>query len=135
MVSEGSLRWTIKPWVRRLVTRAISITPSIIIAGAVGKEGLSAALVASQVCLSVILPFVSAPLIYFTCRDKFMTVSAANLPNDGVVRAETGATASEGVEEVKMGNSKITSGAAVVIWGIIVVMNVTLLVLIGMGKD
>ncbi|KAK7707750.1 NRAMP-like transporter smf-3 [Botryosphaeria dothidea] len=138
MVSEGSLRWTVKPWIRRLVTRAISITPSIIIAGAVGKEGLSAALVASQVCLSVILPFVSAPLIYFTCRDKFMTVSAEDLSRDGVGRAEigTGSGAASGqAEQVKMGNSKVTSGAAIVIWGIIVVMNVTLLVLIGMGKD
>ncbi|CAL3966758.1 unnamed protein product, partial [Diplocarpon coronariae] len=33
MVSEGALRWTITPWIRRLITRSISITPSIIIAG------------------------------------------------------------------------------------------------------
>jgi metal iron transporter len=63
MVSEGALNWTLAPWLRRLVTRSISITPSIIIAGAVGREGLNAALNGSQVALSVILPFVSAPLI------------------------------------------------------------------------
>ncbi|KAK4553119.1 NRAMP-like transporter smf-3 [Recurvomyces mirabilis] len=40
MVSEGQLRLRMKPWVRRLMTRSISITPSIIIAGAVGAEGL-----------------------------------------------------------------------------------------------
>ena len=74
MLSEGALNWTIKPWVRRLLTRSISIVPSIIIAGAVGKEGLSAALNGTQVALSVVLPFVSAPLIYFTCRNRFMVV-------------------------------------------------------------
>jgi Mn2+/Fe2+ NRAMP family transporter len=39
------------------------------------QEGLSKALNGTQVALSVILPFVSAPLIYFTCRNKFMTVA------------------------------------------------------------
>ncbi|KFY44053.1 hypothetical protein V494_01659, partial [Pseudogymnoascus sp. VKM F-4513 (FW-928)] len=74
MVSEGALRWTAAPWLRRLITRSISITPSIIIAAAVGKDGLTAALNGSQVALSVALPFVSAPLIYFTCRSRYMTV-------------------------------------------------------------
>ena len=74
MLSEGALNLTIKPWIRRLLTRSISIVPSIIIAGAVGKDGLSAALNGSQVALSVVLPFVSAPLVYFTCRNKYMIV-------------------------------------------------------------
>ncbi|KAL5349602.1 NRAMP-like transporter smf-3 [Pseudogymnoascus australis] len=52
MVSEGALNWTLAPWLRRLITRCISITPSIIIAGAVGKDGLTAALNGSQVALS-----------------------------------------------------------------------------------
>ncbi|GME37558.1 Natural resistance-associated macrophage protein [Neofusicoccum parvum] len=137
MVSEGSLRWTIKPWIRRMITRSISITPSIIIAGAVGRSGLSAALVASQVCLSVILPFVSAPLIYFTCRDRFMTISAVHSPGDNLARDETGDNMSEKevkTEDVKMTNSRFTSVSALVIWLVIVVMNVTLLVLIGLGK-
>ncbi|KAJ4359583.1 NRAMP-like transporter smf-3 [Didymosphaeria variabile] len=51
IVSEGQLNWTVKPWLRRLITRAISITPSIIIAGAVGREGLGRALEGSQVAL------------------------------------------------------------------------------------
>ncbi|EEQ31220.1 transporter protein smf2 [Microsporum canis CBS 113480] len=74
MVSEGALNWKIRPWLRRLVTRSISIIPSIIIAGAVGRQGLNATLNASQVVLSVVLPFVAAPLIYFTCLSKYMTV-------------------------------------------------------------
>ena len=31
MVSEGALNWKLSPWLRRLLTRSISITPSIII--------------------------------------------------------------------------------------------------------
>ena len=90
MVSEGQLSLQLKPWIRRLMTRSIAITPAIIIAGAVGQEGLSTALEASQVALSVILPFVSAPLIYFTCRAKFMGVvdpDARSASSDDVNRA------------------------------------------------
>lgn len=141
MVSEGQLRWTVAPWARRLITRSISITPSIIIAGAVGRDGLSTALEASQVCLSVILPFVSAPLIYFTCRNRFMTVVAERVdssareqeerPEETVVEEE----ATTVVEGVKMRNSWPVATAAGVIWGIIVVMNVALLVLVGIGAE
>lgn len=74
MVSEGALNWSIAPWMRRLITRSISITPSIIIAAAVGKDGLTDALNGSQVALCVALPFITAPLIYFTSRGKYMTV-------------------------------------------------------------
>ncbi|KAK4194668.1 natural resistance-associated macrophage protein-domain-containing protein [Triangularia verruculosa] len=74
MVSEGALRWRVRPWVRRLVTRGVSIVPSIVIAAAVGREGLDQALNGSQVALSVVLPFITAPLIYFTGVDRYMTV-------------------------------------------------------------
>lgn len=122
MISEGQLTWSVKPWVRRLMTRSLSITPSIIIAGAVGKDGLSTALEASQVALSVILPFVSAPLIYFTCRNKYMTIApnARDGPNG---------------QAVQMRNHWLTTTCAAVIWGIIVVMNVALLVLLGLGVE
>ncbi|KAJ5101676.1 hypothetical protein NUU61_003898 [Penicillium alfredii] len=52
MVSEGMLKWSIRPWLRRLITRSISIIPSIIIAAAVGRHGLDKTLTASQVVLS-----------------------------------------------------------------------------------
>ncbi|KAF2842081.1 transporter protein smf2 [Patellaria atrata CBS 101060] len=129
MVSEGQLNWTVAPWVRRLITRAISITPSIIIAGAVGKQGLSRALEGSQVALSVILPFVSAPLIYFTCRNSVMTVAT---DGEGEVVGEGEARVFGGV---KMRNGWVTIVVAGVIWGIIVVMNVALLVLVGLGIE
>ncbi|CAI7604529.1 unnamed protein product [Penicillium bialowiezense] len=125
MVSEGMLNWTIRPWMRRLITRSISIIPSIIIAAAVGKEGLDKTLTASQVVLSVILPFVSAPLIWFTCFNRYMTVRTEEpSERDGEVDVVT----------VPMRNNLFLSILAGVVWVVIVVMNVALLVLVGMGK-
>ncbi|KAJ5221582.1 uncharacterized protein N7469_010469 [Penicillium citrinum] len=124
MVSEGMLKWSIRPWLRRVITRSISIIPSIIIAAAVGREGLDKTLTASQVVLSVILPFVSAPLIWFTCFNRYMTVPTERTEADGEVS----------VEQVSMRNSIVTSVIAFIVWIIIVVMNVALLVLVGMGK-
>ncbi|GMM33877.1 divalent metal ion transporter [Saccharomycopsis crataegensis] len=74
IVSEGHLNWTIKPWKRRIVTRSVAILPSLVISLTIGKSGLSQALNASQVCLSILLPFISAPLIYFTCKKSVMKV-------------------------------------------------------------
>ena len=139
MVSEGALNWSLAPWLRRLVTRSISITPSIIIAGAVGRSGLSAALNGSQVALSIVLPFVSAPLVYFTCRNKYMTVRVSSTAADDEDRESTGV---DGILEartrelpgVKMRNNWFTTALAVVIWLIMTVMNIANLVLLGLGK-
>lgn len=134
MVSEGAINWTCKPWVRQLMTRSLSIIPSIIVAGAVGRDGLNAALNGSQVALSIILPFVSAPLVYFTCRNKYMTVGgpvrrATNTGEESVDLTE------EEEEKVGMRNHWIMSVLAICIWLVIVVMNVALLVFVGLGLD
>jgi len=131
MVSEGALNWTVTPWLRRLITRSISITPSIIIAGAVGKEGLSSALNGSQVALSVVLPFVSAPLIYFTCRNKYMTVRPLGTHDRDYEEIIDGRRIEGGF---KMKNHWMTATFAVVIWTIIAAMNVANLVLLGKGN-
>ncbi|KAJ5721944.1 uncharacterized protein N7483_009878 [Penicillium malachiteum] len=127
MVSEGMLNWSVQPWIRRLVTRSISIIPAIAIAASIGKEGLDTALTASQVVLSVILPFVSAPLIWFTCFNRYMTVKTESDSGDGENEVE--------IEDVPMRNSLFTSIIAVLVWLLIVIMNVALLVLVGMGKN
>ncbi|KAL8993212.1 MAG: hypothetical protein Q9188_007385 [Gyalolechia gomerana] len=126
MLSEGALNWTIAPWMRRLITRSISITPSIIIAGAVGKDGLSAALGGTQVALSVALPFVSAPLIYFTCRKQYMVAGGTGSRDEDGLQLAT--------DRVQMKNHWVVSIFAVLVWLVIVVMNVALLVLVGIGK-
>lgn len=141
MVSEGALNWTLAPWLRRLVTRSISITPSIIIAGAVGREGLSAALNGSQVALSVVLPFVSAPLIYFTCRNKYMTVRTPDSEDHDGEDEEAMDGNLDGVVDrprqggVKMRNHWVIAALAVIIWLVITIMNVANLVLLGKGQS
>lgn len=74
MVSEGFLNWSVSPALRRALTRVVAITPCLILVLVAGRNGLSGALNASQVVLSLLLPFVSAPLIYFTSSSKIMRV-------------------------------------------------------------
>ncbi|QGN14877.1 manganese transporter SMF2 [Kluyveromyces marxianus] len=74
MVSEGFLNWTVAPALRRALTRVVAITPCLILVLVAGRNGLSGALNASQVVLSLLLPFVSAPLIYFTSNKHIMKV-------------------------------------------------------------
>ncbi|KJX94172.1 metal ion transporter metal ion transporter like protein [Zymoseptoria brevis] len=128
MITEGQLQWKLKPWVTRFLTRSISIVPSILVAGVLGKKGLSDALVGSQVALSVILPFVTLPLIYYTCRNKYMTVFPSEVSSDAGQALGVGA-------EVKMRNGWIVTTLAVVIWVVIVVMNVANIVLTGLGVN
>ncbi|TPX10165.1 uncharacterized protein E0L32_001362 [Thyridium curvatum] len=138
MVSEGALNWTLKPWLRRLITRSISITPSIIIAGAVGRKGLDAALNGTQVALSIVLPFVTAPLIYFTCRNKYMTVLPGNARFRGspaTSGSDLEVTSPSDARPVQMGNSWLVAGIAVVVWLIMAAMNVANLVLLGQGHS
>ncbi|KAI1937607.1 NRAMP-like transporter smf-3 [Ophidiomyces ophidiicola] len=124
MVSEGMLNWSVAPWLRRLITRSISIIPSVIIAAVVGKEGLNATLTASQVVLSIILPFVTAPLIYFTSRAQFMTVYTGT-DSDGENTDNQG---------ISMENHWLVTVSGVLIWIIITILNIALLVLVAMGK-
>ena len=203
MLSEGALQWKVAPWVRRLLTRSISIVPSIIVAGAVGKNGLSAALVrtfrsnsslfgskfgshttflrtfwgsppcsltdfgpqdkvlkqtpapapehvslisfwafdqamltqeftqnGTQFALSIALPFISAPLIYFTCRNKYMVVGGMESSEGQETAQELG----QEVEKVKMRNHWLVSALAIAIWLVITIMDVASLVFAGMGK-
>jgi metal iron transporter len=127
MISEGQLAWKLKPWVTRLLTRSISIVPAILVAGTLGKDGLSEALVGSQVALSVILPFVTAPLIYYTCRNKYMHV---------VTTYRDHASGQEPRQEVvNMRNHWTITALAIAIWLIIVIMNVANIVLTGLGVN
>ena len=63
---EGFLRFRMRPWLRRLLTRLVAIVPAIIIIRAVGEGGVYRLLILSQVVLSLQLPFAVVPLIKFT---------------------------------------------------------------------
>jgi manganese transport protein len=68
IVMEGFLDIRLKPWVRRLITRAIAIIPAILVIGIAGEGEVTALLILSQVVLSFQLPFAVIPLIQFTAN-------------------------------------------------------------------
>lgn len=72
IISEGFIHWRLTPFMRRLLTRAIAVFPSMIVAALAGRSGLDEMLVASQVALSMALPFVSLPLLLLTGSRKRM---------------------------------------------------------------
>jgi manganese transport protein len=66
IVMEGFLNFRIRPWLRRLVTRAIAIIPAVAVIGIYGEGKTTELLVASQVVLSMQLGFAVWPLMRFT---------------------------------------------------------------------
>jgi manganese transport protein len=66
IVMEGFLNIRIRPWLRRLITRAIAIIPAAIVAILYGESGTAKLLVLSQVILSMQLSFAVFPLVTFT---------------------------------------------------------------------
>lgn len=73
IISEGFIRWRITPFMRRFLTRAIAVIPAMFVAAITGRNGLDTMLVASQVALSMALPFISFPLLVITCSPYRMT--------------------------------------------------------------
>lgn len=143
MVSEGFLHWSVSPSIRRLLTRSVAIAPCLILVLVAGRNGLSGALNASQVILSLLLPFVSAPLIYFTSSKKIMKVSLNNNcytdQQDSIAMTDmSNRDESEDghLEFFKdMSNSNITTFFAILIWLFITVLNFFLIISFAMGKD
>ena len=70
----GVYRARRQPFLRRIMTRLIGLIPSVVVAIAVGRPGIDTLLVASQVVLSIVLPFVAAPLIWLTSSKPVMSV-------------------------------------------------------------
>ena len=72
VVMEGFMRWRIKPWVRRLITRSLAILPAVFIIGLRGDSSVTDLLTLSQVVLALQLPFAMFPLLHFTSSRKRM---------------------------------------------------------------
>src|SRR5690348_6853134 len=66
IVMEGFLNIRLRPWLRRLITRAIAIVPAVTVAIIYGESGTAKLLVLSQVILSLQLSFAVFPLVMFT---------------------------------------------------------------------
>jgi manganese transport protein len=72
IVMEGFLQIRMRPWLRRLVTRALAIVPAVIVTAMYGKSGTAKLLVLSQVILSLQLSFAVIPLVMFTSDKRKM---------------------------------------------------------------
>lgn len=77
IVMEGFLHIRLKPWLRRLVTRALAIVPAVAVVAAQGDRGAGELLVLSQVVLSLQLPFAVIPLVLLTGSRRIMGGFAA----------------------------------------------------------
>jgi manganese transport protein len=69
---EGFLRFRIRPWLRRMVTRLLAIVPAVAVILAAGEEGVYQLLILSQVILSLQLSFAVVPLVRFTSSKRKM---------------------------------------------------------------
>jgi manganese transport protein len=72
IVMEGYLRLRINPWLRRLLTRLIAITPAVIVILINGEKDINSLLIMSQVVLSLQLAFAIIPLIHVVSDKKTM---------------------------------------------------------------
>jgi manganese transport protein len=72
IVMEGFVNLRIEPWLRRLLTRLLAITPAIITILVAGEAATYQLLILSQVLLSLQLPFAIIPLIHFTSDPQKM---------------------------------------------------------------
>jgi manganese transport protein len=72
IVMEGFLNIRLRPWLRRLITRAIAIIPAVIVTIKYGESGTANLLILSQVILSLQLSFAVIPLVLFTSDRRKM---------------------------------------------------------------
>ncbi len=72
IVMEGFLNIRMRPWLRRLLTRAVAIIPAALTVYLAGDRGTFRLLILSQVILSMQLPFAIIPLVHFTSDRKRM---------------------------------------------------------------
>ena len=72
IVMEGFLNIRLRPWLRRLITRALAIVPAVIVTVLYGERGTGQLLILSQVVLSLQLSFAVVPLVLFTSDRRKM---------------------------------------------------------------
>lgn len=144
---------------RRLFTRCLGLVPSLAVAAAVGRSGIDTLLVASQVILSIVLPFIVFPLVYLTASRDIMSVRkpkaaaadagadvdelAPGTPTDSEEKAEDKERASvadgdaeaQKDELVDFSNGRIVTALGYLIWLVVVVANVYAIVGLALGQD
>lgn len=114
----------------------------MVVAIAVGKQGIDALLVASQVVLSIVLPFITFPLIYCTSSRAIMSVrKPRSQPSDDVApttSVDTNATpalesASDEMVDFSSGKIATTIGGAICL--IVIAANMYVIVSLARGEE
>jgi manganese transport protein len=77
------------PVARRALTRGLAVLPALVVLSILGEQGTMPLLVASQVVLSLQLPFAIVPLIRFTSSRELM----GRFANSTLVKLAAGACA------------------------------------------
>jgi manganese transport protein len=72
IVMDGFLNIRLEPWLRRLVTRALAVVPAAFVVAWYGDHAAGTMLIASQVVLSLQLPFAVIPLVWLTGNKTLM---------------------------------------------------------------
>ncbi|SCU87120.1 LADA_0E02124g1_1 [Lachancea dasiensis] len=135
IVSQGFIQWTCKPWITRLFTRLIAILPCFVMAAFLGEKGISSILNFSQVVLSLILPVVSAPLIYFTSNSNIMSVSTTGHESGIDEATETTSLTRDPVTKVNYANGRVLTVSSILVWFTISGLNLYLVISYLMGAD
>lgn len=76
IIMEGFINIKVIPWLRRLISRGITIVPAALAVIFFGQHGLAQLLLLSQIILSLQLPFAIVPLVKFTSQRSKMGVFA-----------------------------------------------------------
>jgi metal iron transporter len=159
VVADGFVRWNAPPVVRRILTRSVALIPGMIVAAVQGKDGIDALLVASQVVLAGVLPFVTLPLLILTSDKGVMSVRRSSLEERerardegevtrvereldqqdtdekaGATAPDAGAAEVDDEEMVSFANGKIVQAFGYISWLLLVIANIYVLVELGQGK-
>ena len=119
---------------RRLLTRLLGLIPSMIVAVAVGRPGINAMLIGSQVVLSLVLPFIVFPLVWLTSSRTVMRVRAPTPAQ--LTQKEDGAEEDPNTAEdmyLYFNNGRVIAGLGYIIWTVIVVANAYALITLALG--
>jgi manganese transport protein len=79
IVMEGFVQIRLSPVRRRLLTRSLAIVPAVAVIATYGEAGTLPLLIASQVVLSLQLPYAMVPLIRFTCTRRILGEFASGM--------------------------------------------------------
>ena len=66
VILEGFTRWSVPPYLRRLISRLVAIVPCVFVVWHYGESGIDRLMLLSQVVLSGQLVFAIVPLVQFT---------------------------------------------------------------------